>query len=191
MMNREFVAKELERRYQANETWTLDVTMKCGDKISIEWEGDARICVWFSTIQQLAYAKNWLEVADWMIAHPQKQNELVAEEEVYVARNEPELRKFFEEHIKGHINAELNYGNSISSEFYDMWSELDPEVKKGVSYVYDEKLIPHYLKMYAERHPQCNMDKVKRAFEFAEDFQYYSDWHKDVRGYRPRSLSIF
>ena len=105
--------------------------MKNGDKITID--DCSGYYVWFSAIGEGTSAKDFDELVDIVMNHPAKQNELLAEEQAYVAENEPKVRAYFKEHFEGKTWEEIRQ----DEELYECWG-------------------------------------------------YYSDWHKDVYGYRPR-----
>lgn len=132
-MKKEYVAQELKKRLENRTTQFLDLTMKNGDKISID--DCFGYYVWFSAIGEGTPAKDFNELVDIVMNHPAKQNEVLAEEQAYVAENEPKVRAYFKEHFEGKTWEEIRQ----DEELYECWG-------------------------------------------------YYSDWHKDVYGYRPRAI---
>lgn len=132
-MNKEYVVKELKNRLENRTTQFLDLTMKNGDKITID--DCCGYYVWFSAIGEGTRAKDLDDLVDIVMNHPAKQNEVLAEEQKYFAENEPKVRAYFREHFEGKEWEEIRQ----DEELYDCWG-------------------------------------------------YYSDWHKDVFGFRPRAV---
>lgn len=132
-MNKNYVAQELKKRLENRTTQFLDLTMKNGDKVTID--DCFGYYIWFSAVHEGTRAETLEEVAEILINHPAKQNELVAEEERYFAENEPKLKAYFKENFEGKTWEEIRN----DEELYDCWG-------------------------------------------------YYSDWHKDVYGYRPHDI---
>lgn len=74
------------------------------------------------------------------------------------------LTEFFKAHLDGNLG-NLNLANSVSIDLYNGENE--------------DNVCSKY-----------NIDKTEliRLKSLADDFQFYSDWHKDVYGYRPHII---
>ena len=132
-MRREYVAQELKQRLENRNTQFLDLTMKNGDKITID--DCFGYYVWFSAIGDGTNAKDFDDLVDIVMNYPAKMNEVKAAEDAYFAEQEPQLKSYFKEHFEGKSWEEIRQ----DEELYDSWG-------------------------------------------------YYSDWHKDVYGFRPRAI---
>ena len=132
-MRKEYVAQELKKRLENKDTQYLDLTMKNGDKITID--DYLGYYVWFSSIGEGTRAKDFDDLVDIVMNHPARQNQVKAEEDAYFAENEPKLRAYFNKNFLGKTWEEIRQ----DEELYDCWG-------------------------------------------------YYSDWHKDVYGFRPRAI---
>ena len=93
------------------------------------------------------------------------------------------LRKFYDEHIKG-----KSYHGLDSYELYcygqELWSEA---LKNGskIHYLYDFTRTEAFLKAASEKFG-AKPEHIADAMELSEHWSTYSDWHKDLYGYRPR-----
>lgn len=132
-MKREYVAQELKNRLENRTTQFLDLTMKNGDKISID--DLYGYYVYFSKIGKCTRAEDFDDLVDIVMNHPAKQNEVLAEEQRYFAENEPKLRAYFSKYFEGKTWEEIRQDE-------ELYSRLD----------------------------------------------FYSDWHKNVYGYRPHGI---
>lgn len=132
MYNHDKTVAELKKRIAGCECQHLDLTLKCGDKVSIDYVFKK---VWFAKYEQFAHWRTFDELADFLIEYPKKAEELKAAEDDYVATEEPKLRAYFAKHFAGKTFDEI----SESAELCMMWD-------------------------------------------------MYSDWHKEVFGYRPHAV---
>lgn len=132
-MNKNYVAQELKKRLENRDSQFLDLTMKNGDKITID--DCLGYFVWFSAIGEGTTVHSFDDLVDIVMNHPAKQNELADEEARYFAENEPKIKAYFKENFEGKTWVEI----CNNEELYDCWG-------------------------------------------------YYSDWHKDVYGYRPHAI---
>ena len=82
------------------------------------------------------------------------------------------LEKFFKENIKGHTEEEYKIGSKI----YDMVHE--EHVSFQTPY---EEIAERFHKRLG-----ITKEKAMACFKLVEDCGFYSDWHKDVWGHRPR-----
>lgn len=114
-------------------------------------------------------------------------NAWIDEEDMkYRDENEPKLQKFYETHIKGHTSEELKLGNDICMKAYEWHKEVPKDMQTG--YVFDDSLTDYYLGRYHSEINPCPIEVLRKAYNLANDFSFYSDYHKDVYGYRPRHL---
>ena len=95
------------------------------------------------------------------------------------------LQKFFEKHIKGHSRDEITLGNEITTNAYDSWRPHLDEYKSFYDYLASKDFISEIAKKY-----QKSEDEINAAIKLSSDFGTYSDWHKDLYGYRPRNCFI-
>lgn len=105
------------------------------------------------------------------------------EQDDYYNDNIDSLISFYENHISGHSVEELELGNKICMLGYDLYHSIPAEMKKS-GYVFADELceyyISEYMKIYGGDH-----DSLVNAVNLSRDWEYYSDYHKDVHGFRP------
>lgn len=120
-------------------------------------------------------------------------NSLKAEAEA-LARAEEERKAELEERkalarladkLSTFADADFALGAEIARLGYEMWHSLPSEVK-AEGYVFCEKATAIYIAAYVAAHPEVTEAQCRRGHEASELASYYSDWHKDVYGYRPR-----
>lgn len=132
-MKREYVAQVLKDRLKNRDGQFLDLTMKNGDKISID--DCFGYYVYFNKIGEGTGAKDFDELVDIVMNHPAKQEEVRLSRDKYFEEQEPKLRSYFSKYFEGKEWEEIRQ----DEELYERWGS-------------------------------------------------YSDWHKDVYGFRPRAI---
>lgn len=115
-MNKEYVAQELKKRLENRTTQFLDLTMKNGDKITID--DTFNYYVWFSAISDGTTVYKFDDLVDIVMNHPAKQDELAEKEARYFAENEPKIKAYFKENFEGKTWEEIRE----NEELYDCWS---------------------------------------------------------------------
>lgn len=165
---------ELLKRLTASAFEPIELTMKCGDKILIT------PCAWGNELNTLSDIEYFLVESERLPYMGQNSLIEVAAElcdyESLIAKQEDEksrCRKFFEEHIKGHTSEQLNLGNKLAINF----CQRQPEITRE-----------EYLEEMADRTGK-SYEMLSNAMSFSDDLSFYSDWHKDLYGFRPRSLN--
>ena len=103
------------------------------------------------------------------------------EEEMEEARK---LNEYYNKYIKDGTNEMLALGNEICMMGYDLYREIPKEERSG--YVFDKKYDEFYLNAFNKANPGYSMDYLEKCYDLANHWSFYSDWHKDVWGYRPR-----
>lgn len=87
------------------------------------------------------------------------------------------LREYYKEHIAGYENEDLRLGSTISDMIYKAWMKTNREDK-----LYD--FADAYMEKVAKE-LNISINKANAAYELRCHMDTYSDWHKDVWGYRP------
>lgn len=89
------------------------------------------------------------------------------------------------EKLNSFTEADFALGHAIARLGYEMWHSLPSEVK-AEGYVFCEKAVAIYIATYVAVHPEVSEEQCRRGVEASELASTYSDWHKDIYGYRPR-----
>ena len=111
---------------------------------------------------------------------------LKAEAEALVrAEEERKALARLAEKLNSFTEADFALGHAITRLGYEMWLSLPSEVK-AEGYVFCEKAVAVYITAYVAAHPEVSEEQCRRGVEASELASTYSDWHKDVYGYRPR-----
>lgn len=83
--------------------------------------------------------------------------------------DETKLTKYYNKYIKGHTDEHLKIGNTVVLTMHqENYKRLTSKLKER----------------FAEQF-NCTPEQIKRYYNLANHFEYYSDWHKDVFGCRP------
>jgi len=133
--------------------------------------------------------KLWIDDSDKLWGRAYAVYSDVAEilDDMFREENKEDFNRFYNEHIKGHTEEELKYGNEIAHCCYDYFKDI-PEEKKTVGYIFDNSYLDFYVERYCREHNVSDVEKARKALEFSIDYGYYSDYHKDMYGYRPRHI---
>lgn len=95
---------------------------------------------------------------------------------------EQRLRDFYNTHIKG----KTDYGidtYAVYSLAHELWRTLD--TKEKYTYIYDFMNSPEFVEIASEKFG-ASPEHLRAAMDYAEAKGTYSDWHKDLYGFRPR-----
>lgn len=188
MMNIEKTIDALNKKFE--ESCYAMLTMKAdGKKVNIEKYSDVSYCAYYSAIGEcrLYTCDNALNnLAKDLCEYPKVLDEIRKENYDYFEDNVPKLQKFYEEHILGKEPSNPTLGYEFYKFGHDMWYELTNEQKGDATYVFDKRLLEIYLDEFVKEHPEFSREEVKEAFEYGEACETYSDWYKDVYGFRPR-----
>lgn len=106
----------------------------------------------------------------------------------YKEENEMDFIHFYNEHIKGHSKEELQLGNKIAYAAREVYRNLPKEETENIYYIFDDSLLGVYAATYWESHRNYFIQDLLNALKFSLAFESYSDWHKDVYGFRPRLI---
>lgn len=94
---------------------------------------------------------------------------------------EERLRNFYNNNIKG----KTNYGidtYAVYSLAHELWRKL--ETKEKYTYIYDFMKSPEFIEVASEEF-KASPEHLIAAIEYADAWGTYSDWHKDLYGFRP------
>lgn len=95
---------------------------------------------------------------------------------------EQRLRDFYNTHIKG----KTDYGidtYAVYSLGHKLWRTL--ETKEKYTYLYDFMKSPEFIEVASEKFGVPS-DQLIAAINYSEAKDTYSDWHKELYGFRPR-----
>ena len=95
---------------------------------------------------------------------------------------EQRLRDFYNTRIKG----KTDYGidtYAVYSLAHELWRTLD--TKEKYTYIYDFMNSPEFVEIASEKFG-ASPEHLRAAMDYAEAKGTYSDWHKDLYGFRPR-----
>ena len=90
-----------------------------------------------------------------------------------LAEYERELDDFFHTRIACHTEKEYQFGNALASVLYN--AGMSP-------YDDDSQTVPYLVALF----PVLDCETAKSLLRLVCDCDYYSDWHKDIYGFRPR-----
>lgn len=110
------------------------------------------------------------------------EDDVYADDDVFANEQIPKLIDFYNTHIKGRTKEMLEIGNEICHDAYEIWRKL-PE-KPG--YVFDKSLRETYVEAYWKKNMLFPIDYLYDSYDFARDYETYSDWHKEIYYVRPR-----
>lgn len=168
--------KALINRFNENGWNDLELTLKTGDQILISpcpadygkkaaSVNDIEYFLIYSDSVHLCGSSNIDDIAKTLNNFSELKAQDISEKE--------ELQTFYDEHIAGHSDKEWKLGNALSSMMCN-----------NPNYSYETPL-SEVAKDLAE---QLNGDaeQFEAALVLVENASTYSDWYKDVYGYRPR-----
>jgi hypothetical protein len=95
---------------------------------------------------------------------------------------ESQLRKFYNTHIKD----KTDYGidtYAIYTLGHELWNTLETKEKYG--YLYDFMRSPEFVEVASKKF-NVSPEKLIAVIDYSEAKDTYSDWYKDVYGFRPR-----
>lgn len=95
---------------------------------------------------------------------------------------EQRLKDFYNTCIKG----KTDYGidtYAVYSFAHELWRTLD--TKEKYTYIYDFMESPEFVKVASEKFG-ASPEHLMAAMDYAEAKSTYSDWHKDLYGFRPK-----
>lgn len=98
-----------------------------------------------------------------------------------------DIDAFYEEYIKGHTSQELELGNTFCLKAWDEFM-ANANLEKNRYTVLDAYLTSDEFLQKCVDLSGLPKDRVRELIFFSRDFSFYSDWHKDEYGFRPRSL---
>lgn len=176
----EHTKNELEKRFAENGWNKLELTMRNGITINVTpcWYGDvppakASECEWFL-----------LDCAEVNL-NGDERIEKVAEtlnnfEDILQSSNQEKIQcqKFYQDHIEGHSKEERLLGHQV----YDqLWNKGYEENQSA----FNDEFCDAHLPAIAEN-LGVSVETAKKALKLSFDLNWYSDWHKDLYGFRPR-----
>lgn len=95
--------------------------------------------------------------------------------------DEERLREFYNKYIKD----KTDYGidtYAVYSLAHELWRTLD--TKEKYTYIYDFINSPEFVEVASEKFG-ASPEHLRAAMDYAEAEGTYSDWHKDLYGFRP------
>lgn len=184
MMEKRFTIEktkaELISRFDNNEWNSITITIKStGDSIlitpcsqvvkNITCEKD---CEWFlmdCDSVNLTGHDNLDDVADTLNRFVEIKNQNKDEK--------IKLREYYDDNIAGYDDDDLILGHKVSRIIYDAWMSTKCKDKL---YDFADKYMPNVAKEL-----DISIDKATMVYTLSCHMSTYSDWHKDVYGYRP------
>lgn len=94
---------------------------------------------------------------------------------------EERLRKFYNNNIKGKTNHGIDT-YAVYSLAHELWRKL--ETKEKYTYIYDFMKSPEFIEVASEEF-KASPEHLIAAIEYSDAWGTYSDWHKDLYGFRP------
>lgn len=97
------------------------------------------------------------------------------------------LDEYYEKYIKGHTDGELQVGNIFCCNAWDDFM-ANANLEKNRYTTLDAYLMSDEFIQKCMDLSSLSRDQVIMTINLSRDFSFYSDWHKDEYGFRPRSL---
>ena len=91
---------------------------------------------------------------------------------------EEKLRDYYNKHLRDATEADWELSHRVSDVIYDMW------VKTPERHAWFDFADAHMSEVADSL--GIAVESAQKAFNLSCDADWYSDWHKDVYGYRPR-----
>lgn len=174
------IQDELIKRFNANNWNTITLNMKAVGTMTITPESDVRkihdakdidlynIDIHINGLDQtftnFAFS---LEHLTSIVADFEKDAEITK-------KTVKDLKTYYEKHIKGHTQEELNLGNDIFSKLYSMSSNICELLE-------NEHLVEKAIKKVSV----TDLEKGKHALELRNHWNTYSDGYKSIYDHRP------
>lgn len=177
---------EILKKRSDNGRKEFTVEMHCnGEKVTIspckydDGDADPEYFLVYCSLPWSGF-DTWEKLAQFLMDYEKHVNEAKDEKS--------EITNYFLKYFSGCDEDKLRVGSNVAYMAYDYYHELPKEAKTGVSYIFDEKLVPLYIEKYREAHPMYSTEYLTEALELSERWSSYSDWHKDVFGFRPHGM---
>lgn len=174
----EYTKQELIKRFTENNWEALDLEMKTGDFVRVTpcFYGDdiptkPEDCEWFlmdcATINLCGSDK---------IEDVANQLNSFADDLVKDAKEKDQLADFYDKHLAWATADDRQKAYDAHGKFYDYF------IGSGLTWdETEEKHLPDVAKDLG-----MTLEDAKKYLGLSMDFSWYSDWHKDLYGYRPR-----
>lgn len=174
----EYTTRELVKRFQQNGWDRLDLEMKTGDWVTITpcFYGDTtptkpEDCEYFlldSSAMNLCGSEKLEHIADTL----NRFESLLSDD----AKEKAELADFYKQHIAWATKEDWTKSHEVFDGVYEMFRTSGLGWEENA-----EKALPVVASKLG-----LTLDNAKKYLALSEDSQMYSDWHKDLYGYRPR-----
>lgn len=174
----EYTTKELVKRFQNNGWDRLDLEMKTGDWVTITpcFYGDTNptrpedveYFLLDSSAMNLCGSEKLEHIADTL----NRFESLLSDD----AKEKDQLVNFYNEHIAWATKEDWEKSHQVFEGVYESFRQSGSNWEKNA-----EECLPSVaLNLGME------LADAKKYLGLSEDSQFYSDWHKDLYGYRPR-----